>query len=77
MPIRAKFYCSQVSKFADGGESVQLHAANGKKETANAQWAKWTPGGNLTMTINNPDAQGMFKPGGFYFLDFTEASEDA
>jgi hypothetical protein len=52
-------------------------AANGRKDTANAQWAKWTPSGKLTMHINNPDAHGKLLPGKFYFLDFSEVDEDA
>jgi hypothetical protein len=75
--IRAKFRCTTILKDESGNETVTLHAANGKKDTANAQWAKWTPGGQLSLTINNPKAQGKIVPGKFYFLDFSEASEEA
>lgn len=75
--IRAKFKCSSVMRHEGDAETVTLNAANGKKDTANAQWSKWTPSGNLMMQINNPEAQGKFKPGAFYFLDFTEAAEEA
>ena len=76
MNIRAKFRCTTV--LTDGtNETVTLNAANGKKDTANAQWAKWTPGGNLSLTINNPEAQGKIAPGKFYFLDIEETTEEA
>lgn len=77
MALRAKFQALSVTKHADASESVELMAANGRKDTANAQWSKWTPSGNLKMHINNPDAHGQIQPGKFYFLDITEADEDA
>ncbi len=76
MAIRAKFMVSQVTKHADGSEGIQAYAANGRANTANAAWAKATPGGNLTMTINNPEAHGQLLPGKYYFLDITDAAED-
>lgn len=75
--LRAKFMVVHVTKHSDGSEGVELSAANGRKDTANAQWSKWTPSGRLTMTINNPDAQGRLVPGKYYFLDISEAAEDA
>jgi hypothetical protein len=77
MSVRAKFMCSSVTKNHDGGEGVALYAANGKNGTANAQWSKWTPGGNLTLTISNPEAQGRLVPGRYYFIDIDETTEDA
>lgn len=74
--IRAKFRCASILKDTDN-ETVTLHAANGKKDTANAQWAKWTPGGQLSLTINNPEAQGKFTPGKYYFLDIEETTEES
>lgn len=76
--IRAKFRCMSVTKHEGNPQSeiVKLCASNGKKDTANAQWAKWTPCGTLDMTINNPDAQGKLEPGKHYFLDIAEAGED-
>lgn len=76
MDIRAKFRVSHVIQYADGSEAVELTAANGRADTANAQWSKWTPSGKLTMTINNPGAQGQLKPGNYYMLTLSEAAED-
>lgn len=75
--LRAKFLCTSVARDLGGNELASLCAANGKNGTANAQWAHWTPGGTLTLTINNPDAQGKFVPGKFYFLDVAETTEEA
>jgi hypothetical protein len=77
MAIRAKFKVASVTKYENDSEQVELQAANGRADTANAQWSKWTPSGKLTMTINNPAAQGQLLPGKYYFLDLTEAAEDA
>ena len=67
--IRAKFRCNSVRRF-ESGESVELTAVS---DEANKQWTKWTPSGNLTMAIDNPDALGKFVPGKVYYLDFTPA----
>ena len=76
--IRAKFRCDLVSKTAYY-ESVELCAVgpnNGEVlNSENASFAKATPNGSLKMTIDNPDAQGFFKPGKSYYLDFTEANQ--
>lgn len=77
MHIRAKFKVSYVTHHEDGSEQVEAHAANGRANSANAQWAKMTPGGKLSMFINNPEAKGKFVPGKYYFLDITETDEDS
>ena len=76
--IRAKFRCTSITQHEGHQpiEVVKLCAANGSKESANAQWSKWTPSGTLEIGISNPDAQGKFKPGQHYFLDFSEAGND-
>jgi hypothetical protein len=75
--VRAKFKVTRVSKTADNygtsthsADVVELHAAMGEE---NKSWSKWTPGGQITMTINNPDALNQFQPGEFFFVDFTPA----
>jgi hypothetical protein len=70
MNIRAKFSCNAVTKNADGSERVELVAVYGDE---NKPWSKFTPSGNLAMTISNPDAQGAFVPGKTYYLDLSPA----
>ena len=36
-------------------------------------FAKWTPDGKLTMTVNNPALFGKLKVGEKYYLTFTKA----
>lgn len=64
MTIVAKFTCQSVTAF-EGAERVELHAAHGP---GNESWSKATPGGNLQITISNPQARGKFAPGKSYML---------
>lgn len=44
-------------------------------EGANSQWSKYTPSGELQMTITNPEAYNQFVLGKAYLLTF-EPTED-
>jgi hypothetical protein len=68
--VRAKFKCSAVE-----GERVSLTAA--VEGEANRSWSKWTPSGQIAMTITNPDAVEFFKPGREYLLTFEAAEPPA
>jgi hypothetical protein len=46
-------------------ERVQLSAVTGPKGSVNEQWSQWTPAGQLDLTINNPKAFGLVKPGSY------------
>jgi hypothetical protein len=67
--IRAKMYCQNVQDHGDN-EQVTLSAV---ADDANKSWAKWTPSGGATLTINNEDAKGKFEKGKTYFVDFSPA----
>lgn len=60
-----------------GTEELEMSAVygGGKPGSANTEWAKYTPSGSLSMKIDNPDAQGFFKPGKEYILTIREAEE--
>ena len=83
--IRAKFTCQSVTNLPrykeeeDGdypiSETVNLSAVCDTDKT-NEDWAKYTPSGEVKMTIDNPRAQGFFKPGADYFLDFEEVVKE-
>lgn len=66
--IIAKFQCESVTHYS-GSESVHLRAATGK---GNEMWSRWTPSGEITMSISNDDARGAFKAGYSYLLTFVE-----
>ncbi len=80
--VRAKFRCTAKTSRTQSGsygptptppvdtEEVQFQAVMGDE---NKEWSKWTPSGQVTMTINNPAALAQFEVGKDYFLDFTPA----
>lgn len=41
----------------------------------NKTWAKYTPGGKIELTIDNPQAYDYFELGKTYFVDFSDAPE--
>jgi hypothetical protein len=70
MNIIAKFRCYTAKKPEDSGtEQVELYAVC-EQEGPNAAWAKATPSGHVTMGIDNPGAQGVFKEGAEYLVTF-------
>ncbi len=74
--IRAKFQCESITKNAYGTEQAKLRAVPFNKDAPTGEdstFAKATPNGTMEIGIDNPDAQGFLKPGGYYYLDFTEA----
>jgi hypothetical protein len=54
-------------------EEVKLTAVYGADGTDNAQWSKWTPSAQFSITINNPDAMNKLSQGHEFFVDFTPA----
>jgi hypothetical protein len=72
MTVRAKFRCTSVTACEGGQENVTLMAANGPAGSENAGWSKYTPTGQLTMSITAVGAVGVFKPGKHYYIDLTE-----
>jgi len=69
--MRAKMKVNSV-KLIDNGEILEMQpVTNGTVE--DNTYSKYTPSGNLTLTISNPDLYGKFKPGHKYYVDFTVA----
>lgn len=81
--LRLKMSVNSVKRVADAEgnisqEEIGLNAVYSAKEgAANAQWSKWTPCAQLTMTISNPDAFGKVLPGQFVFVDLTPTDKDS
>lgn len=70
--VKAKFTCSYVQENPNS-KVAHLHAVY-STEGENADFAKATPGGNLTITIDNETtASGFFQQGKDYYLTFEEA----
>ena len=72
--VRAKFKCLQVNN-TEHTKEVNLAAVYDQSED-NKDFTNATPNGNLNITIrNDAPASEFFKPGKFYFMDFTEAEQ--
>lgn len=82
--MRAKFSVLSIGSFkgSDGNKSHEVltmgpvcksggYPADGLDE--DNTFAKWSPSGNLSLTITNPALWDQFKPGQKFYLDFTEA----
>lgn len=77
MNVRCKMKCTEVltgaSNHGAGKQDfarVKLSAVAGEE---NKTWSKWTPGGTVELSINNPDAFAAFTIGETYFVDFSPA----
>lgn len=60
MAVSARFYVREITKHAgqDVGGSVKLSAS--LKGEVNKAWAKYTPSGEITMYVTNPEAFAWF-----------------
>lgn len=55
-------------------EKVKLCAVtSGSNE--NKQWAKWTPGANFEIYINNPAAMNKLSKGHEFYIDFVPVNQ--
>lgn len=79
--MRAKFRVTKVESVGlpePSYEILSLHAvtdspfdADGKSD--DNSFSRWTPSGDLTMSVTNPSLFGKIKEGEKYYLDFTKA----
>lgn len=76
--MRAKMRITEVNRF-EGSDRIKMvavarssgYAADGSDE--DNTYAKFTPQGELTITVNNPALLGKYEPGKKFYLDFTPA----
>lgn len=84
MKMRAKMQVGAVKRVVgpDGNvtcEELSAYPVCGKApfgpngESEDNTFARFTPGGSLSLMISNPDLLGKFRPGQKFYLDFTEA----
>lgn len=81
--LRLKMVVNTVSRNCDNNgditsEEITLSAVYSDKEgSANKQWSKWTPSGQLRFQVSNPQAFGKVLPGQFYYVDLTPTDKDS
>lgn len=71
--VKAKFICLSVTEHHGGDKEAKLSAVY-NDGTENADYAKYTPNAQLSITISKETkAVDYFKPGKQYYLTFDEA----
>lgn len=84
--MRAKMQIGTVKRVvgASGdvtGEEITAYPVCGNApfgpngESEDNTFARFTPSGSLTLTVNNPDLLGKIKPGQKFYVDFTIAEK--
>lgn len=79
--MRAKMQVSEVTTPCEGCEQVSFFPVCGSAafgpngESEDNTFARYTPGGSLSLQITNPDLLGKFTAGQKFYLDFTEAAD--
>ena len=86
MNMRAKMYITQIKPASTSPEQttnmetvsfgcVSDKPYNTEGESEDNTFARYTPSGELSITINNPNLIGKFKKWQKFYLDFTEAPD--
>ncbi len=75
--MRAKMQVQKVERF-HGSDRVSMTAVAAKTYPADGSdedntYAKFSPAGELSLTIANPALLGVIQPGQKFYLDFTSA----
>jgi hypothetical protein len=74
MTVRAKFYVAERTEVASSGDpAVRVLLRAVCRGEDNKTWAKYTPFGEITMTILNKDASDELTLGDEFYVDFTPA----
>lgn len=76
MKVRAKMRCTEKKEMIGYGAdraSIDVVVFQAVSDELNKTWSKYTPSGRLELQIDNPEAVGQFRVGGFYFVDIDEA----
>ncbi len=71
MSVRAKFRVNEVTMFSETYGKVKLTAVHETDTPENERFTKASPNGSIEMSIDNPPALEQFKPGKFFYVDFT------
>lgn len=82
MAVRAKFYCTSITKSAWSPNKPATQVAvtfapvpfdHANPNSENSRFWKASPSGELRLSIDNPAAVEQFEVGKEYILDFTPA----
>lgn len=77
--MRAKMRITSITRHEGGNETLKFYAvaksdaypSDGSDE--DNSYARWSPSGELSLTVANPALWGKFAEGDKFYLDFTKA----
>lgn len=70
--VRAKFKCESVCFYEDSGEVVLKPVYDSDPESENGKFYKYTPAGEINLSIVSKETVDMFEAGKEYYIDFKE-----
>ncbi len=73
MVVRAKFVVNENRVNGDTASINLLPVYSGSEE--NKEFYKYTPAGNISLSVVNPKAAEQFELGKSYYVDFSEAPD--
>ena len=75
MAVRGKFKLAESTQVDYNPEvrKLKFYAVTNDGTEENAKFHKYTPTGEVTMTVDNPAASDQFEIGKSYYVDFTPA----
>lgn len=75
MAVRGKFKLAESTQVDYNPEvrKLKFHAVSNDGTEENAKFHKYTPCGEILMTVDNPAASEQFEIGKQYYVDFTPA----
>jgi len=73
--VRGKFQLQAITKhsWSPTAQTFVFQAVCADHIEENKRFHKYTPSGQLSMTVDNPPAQEFFELGKSYYLDFSKA----
>jgi hypothetical protein len=78
--MRAKVAIRNVERPYAGCETITFNPVTGNEqfgpngESENNTYARYTPSGEIKLSITNPSLHNLFQPGQEFYVDFTPAS---
>jgi len=75
MSVRGKFRLSEITHldYNDSAKRLTFNAVCNDGTEENAKFHKYTPTGQISMTVDNPEAMKQFELRKEYFVDFSPA----
>lgn len=72
VPVRAKFFVSEVSYYPDQAKVVLRPVTANPPGSENEAFFRWTPAGEITI-YSRTEIADRFQPGQAFYIDFTPA----